>query len=253
MAIHDPSTHYPDNGDEISQLTELLLSTESFESFLNELVRYASAQTEHTCSITVRTGNRPPYTVVTTDDLTLQLDEQQYHDGRGPCLEALATGVPVLVDDMATERRWPPYPAEAAALGALSSMSQPLISGEQVIGVLNMYAFKPLSPDVGRQARAAHLADRAAGALAVGLRIAEQSAENANLRIALTSRSIIDQAVGILMAQQSCSDQEAFALLRQASQGRNVKLREVASQIVASVESRNSGQPRDRQSGGRQR
>ena len=238
MAIHDPSTDYPDNGDEVSQLTELLLSTESFEAFLTELVCYASAQTEHTCSITVRTGNRPPYTVVATDDLTLRLDEQQYSDGRGPCLEALATGIPILVTDMATESRWPPYPAHAAELGALSSISQPLISGEQTIGVLNMYAFKPLAPDVGMRARTAQLADRAAGALAVGLRIAEQSTENANLRIALTSRSIIDQAIGILMAQQSCTDEEAFGLLRQASQGRNIKVRDVATQIVANVQRR---------------
>ena len=87
------------------------------------------------------------------------------------------------------------------------------------------------------------MADRAAGALAVGLRVAETHAENANLRIALSSRSVIDQALGILIAQQQCSVQEAFALLRQASQGRNVKLREVAAQIVASAQRRAPGKP----------
>jgi transcriptional regulator with GAF, ATPase, and Fis domain len=230
-----------DDHDDFAQLTELLLSTDSLDAFLTELVNYAQTQTDHHCSITVRNGHRSPFTVAATDDLTLRLDEQQYDDQRGPCLEALASGVPVLVTDMTTETRWAPYPTQAAKLGARSSMSYPLITGEQVIGALNMYAFKPLAPDIGLQARAAQLADRAAGALAVGLRIAEEHSENTNLRVALTSRSVIDQAIGILIAQQRCSVQDAFALLRQASQGRNIKLRDVAAQIVASAQRQQPG------------
>jgi transcriptional regulator with GAF, ATPase, and Fis domain len=238
-----PPSDSSDDHDDFAQLTELLLSTDSLDAFLTELVSYAQIQTDHHCSITVRTGHRAPFTVAATDDLTLRLDERQYDDQRGPCLEALASGVPVLVTDMTSETRWAPYPAHAAELGARSSMSYPLITGEQVIGALNMYAFKPLAPDVALQARAAQLADRAAGALAVGLRIAEEHSENANLRVALTSRSVIDQAIGILIAQQRCSVEDAFALLRQASQGRNIKLREVAAQIVASAQRQQPGKP----------
>jgi transcriptional regulator with GAF, ATPase, and Fis domain len=243
MDVPRPPTDHHDDPDDLGQLNRLLLGTESFEAFLTEFASYAQAQTQHTCSVTVRNGHREPYTVVATDELTLRLDERQYHDDRGPCLEALRSGIPVLVTDMTTETRWAPYPSQAAQLGARSSMSYPLITGEQVIGALNLYAFKALAPDVALQARAAQLADRAAGALAVGLRIAEEHTENANLRIALNSRSVIDQAIGILIAQQQCSVQDAFALLRQASQGRNIKLREVATQIVASAQRRASGKP----------
>jgi transcriptional regulator with GAF, ATPase, and Fis domain len=243
MSMDVPRPPGESHDDDFAQLTELLLSTDSLDRFLSELVSYAQAQTDHSCSITVRSGQRPPFTVAATDELTQRLDEQQYGDGRGPCLEALETGVPVLVTDMAIETRWAPYPAHAVALGARSSMSYPLVTGEQVIGALNMYAFKPLAPDVGVQARAGQLADRAAGALAVGLRLAEEHSENANLRIALTSRSVIDQAIGILVAQQQCSVEDAFALLRQASQGRNVKLRDVAAEVVASAQRRVPGQP----------
>jgi GAF domain-containing protein len=233
----------PSESDDLAQLTELLLlATDSFDAFLTDLVSYASAATEHSCSITVRTGSRAPYTVVSADDLTRRLDEQQYAGDRGPCLEALSTGVPVFVTDMLSEVRWAPYPAQVAELGVRSSMSYPLITGEQIVGALNMYAFKELAPDVAMQARAAQLADRAAGALAVGLRLAEQNAENENLRVALDSRSVIDQAIGILMAQQRCNAEAAFELLRQASQGRNIKLRDVAAQIVASVQRRAPGQ-----------
>ena len=85
------------------------------------------------------------------------------------------------------------------------------------------------------QARAEQLAANAAGALAVAMRIAEHSQEAANLRVALTSRSTIDNAVGILMGQQQCTAEEAFDLLRRASQHRNIKLRELAAQIVEGV------------------
>jgi hypothetical protein len=123
-------------------------------------------------------------------------------------------------------------------------MSYPLIIQGDSIGALNLYAFQPMSPDTGMQARAAQLAANAAGALAVAVRLAENTQEAANLRIALTSRSTIDNAVGILMGQQQCTAEEGFDLLRRASQHRNVKLRDLAAQIVAGVSrKRPTGRP----------
>ena len=192
--------------------------------------------TEHSCSITARTSADPHYyTVASTDHRTRQLDEQQYADQGGPCLEALRTGLPVVVPDMRAETRWQPYPRQAAELGAASSMSYPLIIQGKSIGALNLYAFEPMAPDAGMQARAAQLAANAAGALAVAMRLAENTQEAANLRIALTSRSTIDHAVGILMGQQQCTAEEGFDLLRRASQHRNIKLRDLAAQIVDGV------------------
>lgn len=224
-------------------LQEDLLRTETLEEFLGELASRAARETDHRCGITVRGEQGQPYTVATSDELTRKLDELQYAEGDGPCLEALETGVAVFVTDMATETRWAPYPEHAAEIGARSSMSYPLISAESSIGALNLYAFEPLAPGAPMQARAAHIAEHAAGAVAIALRIAEHSTAIDSPRIALTSRSTIDQAIGILMAQQRCDARSAFALLRQASQGRNVKLREVAAGIVASLE---RGSPSER-------
>lgn len=53
------------------------------------------------------------------------------------------------------------------------------------------------------------------------------------------SSSVIDQAVGILMGQQRCNAATAFDLLRQASQNRNRKLRDIAAEIITNV----SGEP----------
>jgi GAF domain-containing protein len=222
----------PDTG----ELIRLLASTESVDDFLHDLVVHAGQVTEHSCSITARTSADPQYyTVASTDHRTRQLDEKQYADQGGPCLEALRTALPVIVPDMRAESRWAPYPHQAAELGAASSMSYPLIIAGQAIGALNLYAFQPMAPDAGLQARVEQLAANAAGALAVAMRLAQHTQEAANLRIALTSRSTIDNAIGILMGQQQCTADEAFDLLRRASQHRNVKLRELAAQIVAGV------------------
>jgi transcriptional regulator with GAF, ATPase, and Fis domain len=219
-----------------SVLQELLLRTETLEEFLGELASRAAHETEHQCGITVLGEHGRPYTVATSDEPTRELDELQYAGGEGPCLEALTTAVPVFVTDMTSETRWAPYPQRAVALGARSSMSYPLISGETAIGALNLYAFEPFAPGQRMQARAAHIAEHAAGAVAIALRIAEHSKASENLRNALTSRSTIDQAIGILMAQQRCDARTAFDLLRQASQGRNIKLRQVAVGVVAGVQ-----------------
>jgi hypothetical protein len=58
-----------------------------------------------------------------------------------------------------------------------------------------------------------------------------------DLRAAMTSRPMIDQAKGILMARHSCSPDEAFQVLATASQRGNRKLREVAAGVVSSVQS----------------
>jgi AmiR/NasT family two-component response regulator len=62
---------------------------------------------------------------------------------------------------------------------------------------------------------------------------------NDQLRSSITSRAIIDQALGVIMATERCAQDEAFALLRTVSQNTNVKLRELATTIVTSV----SGKP----------
>jgi transcriptional regulator with GAF, ATPase, and Fis domain len=242
----DPFDDYEARTMNASVLQELLLRTETLEDFLGELAIRAALETDHRCGITVRGEQGQPYTVATSDKVTRKLDELQYAEGNGPCLEALETAVPVFVTDMATETRWVPYPEHAVQIGARSSMSYPLISGETAIGALNLYAFEPMMPGLPMQAKAAHIAEHAAGAVAIALRIAEHSKAIDNLRTALTSRSTIDQAIGILMGQQRCDARSAFALLRQASQGRNIKVREVAAGIVASVERGTASERRGR-------
>jgi hypothetical protein len=57
----------------------------------------------------------------------------------------------------------------------------------------------------------------------------------ARLQARLESMPVIEQAKGIIMAQQRCGPEDAFDLLRQTSQRINVKLSELAEQIVEQV------------------
>lgn len=71
------------------------------------------------------------------------------------------------------------------------------------------------------------------------LRVLEQSRTITDLESAMASRSTLDQALGVLMTQNRCSRDEAFAMLRRASQHGNVKLRDLAATIIQ----RYSGHP----------
>lgn len=83
----------------------------------------------------------------------------------------------------------------------------------------------------------------ALGALPGSRRRVRRLFENSGLRSALVSRSVIDQAIGILVAHQRGGVEEAFAMLRQTSQSRNIKLRDVAEQIVARAQRQTPGPP----------
>jgi AmiR/NasT family two-component response regulator len=56
------------------------------------------------------------------------------------------------------------------------------------------------------------------------------------LQLALKSRDVIGHAMGILMERHRISDKEAFQRLSAASQNLNIRLKEVADQIVLTGE-----------------
>ncbi|MEU3525152.1 ANTAR domain-containing protein [Streptomyces sp. NPDC038707] len=101
--------------------------------------------------------------------------------------------------------------------------------------VLELMGLDPADPLSGTLPTA--LTDRAASAVAQER--AEQldtlRLEIAQLRHAIDSRPVIDQARGILMAAHTCTPDQAWEILREASQRTNTKLRQVASAVTASA------------------
>jgi GAF domain-containing protein len=219
------------------ELFELLTGTDTFESFLKELAVLAAREVggELSCGITAR-SDRHPLTVASSDTLAAQLDEMQYADGIGPCMHAMNTGEVVQIDDLADDERWGVYRSDAYAHGLRSSLSMPVGANGQIVGALNLYSTEPRTFTEKHRKRAARFADRGAGALSVAARISAQTRLSEQLRQAMESRAVIDQAIGAIMAQRRCSAEQAFAVLRAASQNRNIKLRTVAAGIVGSLQ-----------------
>jgi GAF domain-containing protein len=220
----------------VTELHDVLLSTQSIEDFVQELAVQAAQLIADSlsCGITLRRGTQHD-TVACSDELAGRVNGLQYSLGEGPCLTALADGSSAYSADLAADPRWPRFAAAAVAEGIQSALSLPLIAQEQVIGALNLYARGRAAFGETETRLAEKFAENAAGALALGQRLVSYAALTDQLRAALGSRAVIDQAVGILMGQEHCSQQQAFAALRTASQNRNVKLRVLAEEIVTGV------------------
>ena len=235
-----------DAGSDGGELLALLASAGDLGSFLGDLVRLAARQVPHAeaCGLTL-TRDGTGVTVASTGPLAERADERQYDVDAGPCLEAMRTGTAVRVDDMAHEDRWTPYPARAAELGIRSSLSLPLVVDGRSSGALNLYATEPRVFSAEDEATAARWAGRATGALTVALRIADSDERAESLLGGLDTRATIGQAVGLLMARERCTADQAFALLRTASQRRNVKLRDIAARLVTAFEE-GLAEPRER-------
>jgi GAF domain-containing protein len=171
-------------------------------------------------------------TAAASDPLVADLDAVEVELGEGPCIEAMTTGAVVKVDDMTIDQRWPGFAAAAIERGVISSMGLPLVVRDEVIGALNLYALTPRAFAAREMQLAAMLAEQAAFALG-NIRLYESSSRLAEqLREALATRGLIEQAKGILMAKERCDEDEAFDILRRASQRTNRKLRDIARQVV---------------------
>jgi GAF domain-containing protein len=182
-------------------------------------------------SITLVEDGGHPHTIASTHDAAAAIDEQQYESGGGPCLEAIRVREPIRVDSYKVDDRWEAVAEEARGQSVGSSLSLPLVAEGRAIGALNLYSFSEASfsgsEDFGKL-----FAMPAAIAVAGARALDEATALAHNLALALEHRDVIGQAKGILMATSGVSSDDAFAMLRAASQRRNRKLYEIAEEIV---------------------
>jgi len=109
------------------------------------------------------------------------------------------------------------------------SMSVPMLASPPAIGALNLYTRAPGSLPDAHHDRASQFAAQAADAVALAVRLAELEDKTRHLETALRSRSTIDQAIGIVMAQTRLGAEHAFEVLRARSQTTDKKLRDIAA------------------------
>ena len=157
--------------------------------------------------------------------LATACDRLQEQLGVGPCVTALRESDTVRIDDVLTDERWPSFAEAAAQLGLRSMYACRLIAPHDRLAALNLYSTQPAAFDPESEAMALGYATH------VGLALAALEKEE-NLRRALQSREVIGQAMGILMERQRITASQAFDLMVHVSQRSNVKLREIAAQLV---------------------
>lgn len=182
-------------------------------------------------SVTLMDRDRA-HSVAFTGNLAAHLDERQYDKGFGPCMDAALTGENIDIRNTADERTYPDFARQARRAGVTNSLSVGMPIPQRTVGALNLYGTHDRDFDDDAHALASAFASYAAVALANAALYSNTADLARQLNTAMTSRAVIEQAKGMIMAQRNCSADEAFALLAQASQNANRKLRDIAQQLV---------------------
>lgn len=219
---------------DFAELSATLQSAPTPTETAEDIVRYVRAQldADHAGISVIRASDRLE-TIAPTDPLVEQLDRLQHAFEEGPCYDhGWPPGQTLTRSDLADDDRWPTWAREVAALGIASLLSTEMatVDGRR-IGCINTYWNQRRNFTQDDVAFIATFARHAARALAIAWNEAE-------LNTALDARKLIGQAQGILMERLGLAPDRAFEVLRRYSQDHNVKLRDVAAHLIASLELR---------------
>ncbi|HET9561888.1 MAG TPA: GAF and ANTAR domain-containing protein, partial [Propionibacteriaceae bacterium] len=228
-----PTQYMDELQDSLSRLSKLATGLLPLEDSLTRVAEYAvrAIPGAEGAGLTLLEENRSD-TIVSTADFVARIDDIQYSLGQGPCVSAVANRQIVLSGSLGGDRRWPQFGSRVARLGVHSVVSLPLITDEGVVGAMNVYAHdkNAFTADAGRLgelfAVPAAIAVQNAQVLAQTKRLASQ------LQAALSSRGVIERALGIMMSRSGGTEAEALDRLRTLSQNQHEKLPAVAQSIV---------------------
>ncbi|MFC3896438.1 ANTAR domain-containing response regulator [Lentzea rhizosphaerae] len=231
-----------DTADALEVLRNALTGEEPLDEALQRLAETAAKAIPDADAVTVSVVTlRQQRTAAATDHLLVDVDEKQYSADRGPCLQSARALGPVRAVVGEHRDEWPEFEAAAAEHNIRAYLSVPVIlpatdrTQAEHVGSLNIYshtaeAFDPFDEGLMR------LFTTAASTTISSAQRWQRSREHIQqLEQALVSRAVIDQAKGILVAVHKCTPDEAFSMLVQRSQHENVKLRDVAKNLLDSV------------------
>jgi transcriptional regulator with GAF, ATPase, and Fis domain len=160
----------------------------------------------------------------------LELFELQ--GAEGPCLDAYASGRPVQASAAESHLRWPVFGPQAAEVGFQRMCAVPLRVRADIIGALNLFrgSDEPFTDTEMEIAQA--MAEVAAIALLQERALREQGLLTGQLEAALNSRVVIEQAKGMLSEYLTVTVDDAFELLRAYARTHNLRLSDVAGDVV---------------------
>ena len=187
-------------------------------------------------SVSLRSQDGRIGTPATTDEVGVRLDELQNEFDEGPCLDASRIpGMGIAVSsDVRSGQDFPKWGPAAAELGIGSVMAVGLFPAQNPprMGSLNIYSRRPGGLDQADRDAALVLAAHASTAVAGSLATSRAELQVTHLTEAVRSRDVIGQAKGILMERRGVDAEEAFRILRSASQSLNVKLARIAETLT---------------------
>jgi GAF domain-containing protein len=223
----------------VALLQDIVLDSDGVQEFLDGLVEVASTAFTGTygdvfCGVTLLRP-RSMTTVASSSAQAKVMDEVQYGFNDGPCLRAAREGYTVHIPDFLTESRFPEYREAIASHGVRSALGIPIRLDAGASAGLDFYSTMPHAFTDTSIAVAEGFARDASKSLRLAVRIATLDDTAEHMRAAMESRTTIDLAVGAIMGQNRCNQDDAMKILRAASSGRNVKLRDIASNLLTSL------------------
>jgi GAF domain-containing protein len=230
----------PSNEEQFLKLHDMIIGSTNVSGFLTDLSILAASTLGETanshieCGVTLRQRKRSA-TVAGSSARATALDKLEQVLGHGPCLTSLEAMKPVILDDVETDTRWPEYQKLLAENDCRSVLGVPLALDETQAAALDFFADEPAVFTAHVVRRAEAFAELAGRALRLALKIADAQNLAEDLTAALEHRTVINLACGVVMAQNRCTQEEAMAVLTQASSHRNQKLRDVAADILHQV------------------
>ncbi len=160
-----------------------------------------------------------------------ELTDFQLRTGKGPVVQAMRDGKPVECADTLRDTRWPEFASEALCRGVRASVAL-VHEFPPMSVVLSVVSVRPNAIKSEQVPLAATLAAFGGAVLANASAFGDAQREAVQLRNAVESRAVVDQAKGILMHALGCSATDALERMRRVSQTRHVKVTDVAKQVV---------------------
>jgi GAF domain-containing protein len=218
----------------LGELTEVVVDTPTMQDVLDQLIDVMQGATAGltAISVTAHDADGGYRTAATTSPAAQAVDEHEYAEDEGPCIDAIRTGRQQVSEDVLADDRWPRFSQAAADHGFRSVAGVPLHAGDRTVGALNLFAAEP-----GDLRDALVLAERLARPL--GTILANALAFDRTRRVGdelqaeLAQLATVEQAVGVLMAGRRCDADTALRVLERTAEATGRSLDEVAHAIVA--------------------
>ena len=222
------------------EIQDLLLNSDDITTFLHEFTtllneELAGGGAPVWCAVSPL-RERKAGTAASSSPEAASLDELQNTFTDGPCMTAIREHAVVRVGDVHGDPRWPDYLPAAAEQGVRSILGVPFDMQDEAWAGLNIYSPTPhgFGPDMIALVQGE--VRRASDALRLAVRLASHRETEQHLYAAMDSHLVISLAAGIIMGQSRCTHAEAIDILKDASNHRNVKLRDLATELVSSLD-----------------